>query len=705
MQRDVVLDGRIAVLDQRDVLREQRAALGHDRHALDLRRLHDHLSLVAARLVVVFDAMRTLRLQAADVGERVVIPVDLGINAGRLGAIDDLARREDARREDQSGTLHFGRDENFRRARRGVVARRRPHREVDDLRPILLRDQFVVAVRAVRVRVDEAGDDRLAGRIDGDRARRDRDCARRTDCGDAVAVDDDRAIFDHAAVLVGHRHDLGAGDDDNTLMLRRRLRHRQRHTIAWRSELGRLFVDRCVREEARQIGTEQGRAAAPVEAAATVGPVHIFGAAAADARNGERPALGAERDILSAGHQRGDIGVVILPERQRAAVGRDFIVADQLAIGVDALVLTAHVGADELALAVAGGDHEDAVAGCSELRLGAVAADPFGGAAARGDTIDARILAPARRGQPAAAAPFEHNRLAIGGEAWFGIMAGVGGQLARCAAARANDVDFTHAAVGPAHEYERLAVARPAGPRFHRVVLRRGQPPSGAAGRGLDPQLAERLEHDAAPVGRHFGPARHFGCEAIRRDFDRRVRRIDDRAVVVDAERDDARVAAGTADAAQLAARPEEDVAAVRRPRHVRIDAGHGPGFLHVLVERVIDFLLGARGEILHIELRLRPFAAHEGEALAVGRGCRAHRAAGTRCRGADLAILKAVAFDMEEVGVAVLRIFEDRPRRDVARVEDALAVGGEDRLAELLLVALVRLLDQRNARAARDMV
>src|SRR3546814_7302020 len=99
---------------------------------------------------------------------------------------------------------------------------------------------------------------------------------------------------------------------------------------------------------------------------------------ASDLCNGERAALDAERHILSAGHQRGDIGVVILPEGEHAAVGRDFIVADQLAIGMNALVLSVEVGADELALAALRGDHEHAVARRAVLRLGAVAGDPLG---------------------------------------------------------------------------------------------------------------------------------------------------------------------------------------------------------------------------------------------------------------------------------------------------------------------------------------
>src|SRR3546814_3218886 len=101
---------------------------------------------------------------------------------------------------------------------------------------------------------------------------------------------------------------------------------------------------------------------------------------------------------------------------------------------------------------------------------------------------------------------------------------------------------------------------------------------------------------------------------------------------------------------------------------HVRIDAGDRPRFLYILIERVVDFLFGARGEVLDVELRLRALAPDEGEALTVGRGGRPHRAAGPRRRGADLAIVEAVIFDVEQVGVAVLRIFEDRAGRDVAR-------------------------------------
>ena len=73
----------------RDVLREQRGAFGHDDHVFGDGGGDDLLALVAARLVVVLDAVRALRLEAADMGEGVFVAVDAG-EAEALGAVDDF---------------------------------------------------------------------------------------------------------------------------------------------------------------------------------------------------------------------------------------------------------------------------------------------------------------------------------------------------------------------------------------------------------------------------------------------------------------------------------------------------------------------------------------------------------------------------------------------------------------------------------------
>ena len=62
IQRDVVLDSGIAISNQCDVHAVQRAALGNRTYAFFYGRCYNLLALFAAWLVVVFDAMRPLRL-------------------------------------------------------------------------------------------------------------------------------------------------------------------------------------------------------------------------------------------------------------------------------------------------------------------------------------------------------------------------------------------------------------------------------------------------------------------------------------------------------------------------------------------------------------------------------------------------------------------------------------------------------------------
>jgi hypothetical protein len=185
---------------QRHVHVEQRPAFRNDEHVLGLAGGDDHLALFAARLVVVLHAPRALRLQAADVGKRIVEIADLGEDSGGLGSVDDLAGREDSRRQDQTCPLHFRGRENVGRAVRRIVDRGRAERQIGLRRPVLLRHQTARPLRSVRVSVDEARDDRLPGGIDGRRARRNRDASARTDGGDAVALLQDRPVLDDSAV-------------------------------------------------------------------------------------------------------------------------------------------------------------------------------------------------------------------------------------------------------------------------------------------------------------------------------------------------------------------------------------------------------------------------------------------------------------------------------------------------------------------------
>src|SRR3546814_17986533 len=94
-----------------------------------------------------------------------------------------------------------------------------------------------------------------------------------------------------------------------------------------------------------------------------------------------------------------------MPEGERAAIGRNLVIADEFAIGMNALVLAVQIGADELALAAVRGDHEHAVARRAELRLAAVAGDPLGRPAGCRDALNPGGFAPALRGEPPAPAP------------------------------------------------------------------------------------------------------------------------------------------------------------------------------------------------------------------------------------------------------------------------------------------------------------
>ena len=156
---------------------------------------------------------------------------------------------------------------------------------------------------------------------------------------------------------------------------------------------------------------------------------------------------------------------------------------------------------------------------------------------------------------------------------------------------------------------------------------------------------------------------------------------------------------------AQLPACPKHNRVAIRRPIHIRIHASDCPGFLHILVKRVINFAVFARGQIAQIQLRLRRLAPHIGEFLTIGRWGRAHRTTLATDDLFRLAGLDIIAFDGENLVVRILRIFKDRPRCRVAGEPDMLAVGVINRLAQFLLMRLAGLFDQRHASAARHMI
>ena len=183
------------------------------------------------------------------------------------------------------------------------------------------------------------------------------------------------------------------------------------------------------------------------------------------------------------------------------------------------------------------------------------------------------------------------------------------------------------------------------------------------------------------------------------------MRRIGYAARIIDRERDHRSAAAVCIDPADLAASPEYNGIAVRCPVHVRIDSRHRPGFLHVHVQLAIDHAFFAAGDVLDPQLALILVAPDKGDFLAVGRRCRAHRAAITIDRCGHFACRNIIALNGKDAAVRILRVDEGVPWRGVARVVDRAAIRRVDRLAQFLLQRFAGTLDQLHTAATRDMV
>ena len=84
---------------------------------------------------------------------------------------------------------------------------------------------------------------------------------------------------------------------------------------------------------------------------------------------------------------------------------------------------------------------------------------------------------------------------------------------------------------------------------------------------------------------------------------------------------------------------------------------------------------------------------ADEGEGLAVRRRGGPDRSARAGDEALDVAGLLIEPLNDEDLGIRVLVVFEDAAGRDVLAEVDVAAVGGEDRLAGVLLVGTISLL------------
>ena len=427
-ERQVVLNRGVAIGDQGHVEPEERSALGHRAHPFGQSRRRDLLALVAARLVVVLQAVCALGLETADMGQGVLITVDLGVDARLAGAIDDLGGREGARAQDLAGAHHFQRREDRAGAARGIVPGGHPQRQVDHFRPVGLGRDLVDSVGSVGVGVDQARDHGLAPGVERRRSRRDRHLAAPAYGLDPVALDQHNAIVDDAAIYALHGDHPRADNREAALGLVCGDPHRERNTPLGRLEgrgLGTLG-QRGVGEQAGPVGAEHRGAKRPVQALAALAPVDPVGAVAADPHDRQGATLGGERDVLATGDHRGDEGLVVLAEGQEPAIRRDAVIVDEFTLGMDAARLAIEVEADQAALLGIAFHHEDTVIGGPELGIAARVSDAGHLAAGCRHTVHARFGRATRAGKIATAVLLEDHDLPIGREARTGIMAGGG---------------------------------------------------------------------------------------------------------------------------------------------------------------------------------------------------------------------------------------------------------------------------------------
>uniref|UniRef100_A0A0N4Z2Z0 BON domain-containing protein n=1 Tax=Parastrongyloides trichosuri TaxID=131310 RepID=A0A0N4Z2Z0_PARTI len=697
LHRHRVLDGGVAVDQHAHVGVVQRAAFRHDHHAQFAGSLHDLLALVAAGLVVALDAPGADGLHPAQVRARVVQVVDHG-RRRRGRSVQDGAGREDARRHHAPGLGQFAVGEDLAVVVRRIVQRRHAEGQGGVVHPALLRDDLVRTHAAVPVGVDQAGDDGLAGHVHDAGAGRNRDRAARADGLDAVAVDDHHAVLDHLFAL--HGDQAGAGQDGDAAGT---------GVIGAEADFDPVFgglgqVSRRAVHEGEafaQRTREQLRAHRPLQATGIAGPVQPLAGVAGDARLRQGLGVGADRDRASGRDEGGDIGVEAFGPGDPPLVRRDGELGRPFAAQVGALVLARQVDGLQDALLAVAGAQEDAIVAGAELRIGAGISDLDRLAAAHGDAVDARFAAPHGRAQIAVAGGAIDDRLAVRREARLQIVAGVGRDGAAFAAGDGNHADGAQVLVVPGRVNDGAAVTRPGRVQLEMVALARQA--AGRSGHAVaqvaDPQIAQGFEHHLGAVGRGLRPADHLHVELGRGHVDGEAGGFLHPAGVGDAEGHFADGLGGHVDAADLAARPDNDGAIVRRPGEARIDAVDGPGLLHVAVQSVVDRRLTPGLQVHDIEHRLVAVAAHEGERLAVRRRGRAHRAAGAGDEGLDLARLAIQAADHIELGVRILGVFKDAARRGVVAEVHVAAVGREGGLARVLLLGAA--LGQLHAAAA----
>src|SRR5690606_22586462 len=319
-------------------------------------------------------------------------------------------------------------------------------------------------------------------------------------------------------------------------------------------------------------------------------------------------------------------------------------------------------------------------------------------AAAHGHHVDAALARPQAAGQATAAAAAVDHVPAIRRKARMVVEAGLLGQLAALGgAAGAAHVDRAQARFGPGRVQQLAAVGAEAGLVFVDIAVA-GHAHRRAARQRLAPQLAQRVEDQAAAIGRGGHVADHARVEAAFGQGLREAQRLGHHLLHLGGERDLRCRAAGHVHAPETALRPDHHRLRVRRPVEAAVGPEDRPGLLLVMAQAVPDRAHLAAGDVHAVQHAGVAHALDEGQGLSVRRHLRAHRAAGRGDHGFGLAGLAVEALDGIDHAVRVAVVVEGAAGAHVLREVDVAAVGRNRRLADVLL--LVGLLHQLDAAA-----
>ncbi len=356
--------------------------------------------------------------------------------------------------------------------------RRGTEREIGLGRPVLLRNQAILALRSVGVGIDETGHNRLAGHIDHARAGRNSHAAARPNGDNTITLNDDRAVFDDPAIVAAHGHDAGASQHHGSSRL-----VRPDGAGQCNAALGRRIAGMINHARVRAV---KRRSDAPVHLRPAPREVDEIAAALAQADGRQSALLRRRFDVLRAGEQRHQKGFIILAESHGAAVRRDLEIARKVTRRVHALRFTRQVSADQLQLVRFLGGHENAVVGLAKLRVGRIALHQPRIAPANGYDVNSRVPAPLVRREAATRARLERHGPAVGRKAQIGVMPGLRCDRLGIASASGHYLDSAEVTVVPADEGDQAAVARPGRPGLEVSVVF-GQAAGCSSPRGADP--------------------------------------------------------------------------------------------------------------------------------------------------------------------------------------------------------------------------